>query len=233
MSEWNIYGPKLTSGYTLGATTTVDLSHRASLTDFRAAVARPASAAQQRKQYRSNGIRAENGGAGPSQWSTTNSTLGMPHPDKPSVYHWKRPTSAPPGRKTYVLPYELGSGATLNNKYVQPTAGGPAGLSESEMVRDYDKGVDRRVQTRVERRLKREDPLGFHQHTHEGTERNTSTSHLFMRHTAASRLKMENRQCPAPRLQAFNAWAPPPQKTELGAKVPSLTQGFRRSGIID
>lgn len=201
MSEWNIYGPKLTSGYTLGATSTVDLSHKSSLTDFRAAVARPASAAAQRKLYRSNGIASENGGAGPSQWSTTNSTLGMPNPDKPSVHHWKRPVSAPLGRKTVVLPYELGTGQTQNNKYVYPTAGGPAGLLETEMVRDYGKDVDRKVQRRVEARLKREDPLGFHQHMAPSTERNTSTSHLFMRHTAASRKKMENRQAPGPRLQ--------------------------------
>jgi hypothetical protein len=228
--DQRIYGPRLTSGYTLGATSNVDLGMRPALTDYRSA--RPVSADKQQRLYKANPTLAENGGAGPSRWSTTNSTLGAPHPDKPSVYHFRRPASAP-ATKQKVLPYEQGSGPTLNNKFVPPTAGGPAGLRESEMVYDYSASVDRRVQRRVEQRLRREDPLGFHQHRAQGTERNTSTSHLFMRHTAASRLKMENRLAPAPRLQSFDGSRFSRPQTAgsnrtVGEQAPSLTAGFRR-----
>jgi hypothetical protein len=225
--DQRIYGPRLTSGYTLGATSSVDLSNGA-LTDYRGASARPVSADKQRRMYKANQVLSENGGAGPSRWSTTNSTLGTPHPDKPSVYHWRRPTSAPPERAQYVLPYEQGSGPTLNNKFVPPTAGGPAALRESEMIRDYSSSVDHKVQRRVERRLKREDPLGFHQHKAQGTERNTSTSHLFMRHTAASRLKIESRMAPAPRLQSFDGSKLVRPQTAGVDRPPTLTTGFRR-----
>ena len=127
-----------------------------------------------------------------------------------------------------MLPYEQGSGPTLNNRFVPPTAGGPAGLRESEMVYDYSAGVDRRVQRRVEQRLRREDPLSFHQLKAQGTERNTSTSHLFMRHTAASRLKMENRLAPAPRLQSFDGSRVVRPQSAGPNRPPSLTAGFRR-----
>ena len=91
--DQRIYGPRLTSGYTLGATSNVDLGMRPALTDYRSA--RPVSADKQQRLYKANPTLAENGGAGPSRWSTTNSTLGAPHPDKPSVYHFRRPASAP------------------------------------------------------------------------------------------------------------------------------------------
>lgn len=217
-----IYGPRLTSGYTLGATSTVALGNPA-LTNYRSAL--PVSAEKQQRLYKANPMLAENGGAGPSRWSTTNSTLGTPHPDKPSVYHWRRPSSAP---ATRVLPYEHGSGPTLNNKFVPPTAGGPAAMQESEMVHDYSAGVDRKVQQRVERRLRRDYPLGYHQHRAKGTERNTSTSQLFMRHTAASRLKIEGRLAPAPRLQSFDGSRLARPHTAASNKPPSLTTGFRR-----
>ena len=140
--DMRIYGPRLTSGYTLGATSNINLTMSPALTDYRSA--RPVSADKQHRLYKANPTLAENGGAGPSRWSTTHSTLGTPHPDKPSVYHFRRPASAPVAKQK-VLPYEQGSGPTLNNKYVPPTAGGPAGLRESEMVYDYSDGVDRKV----------------------------------------------------------------------------------------
>lgn len=226
MDNLRIYGPRLTSGYTLGATSHVEIGNPA-LTDYRRAPARPVSADKQQRLYKANPTLAENGGAGPSRWSTTNSTLGTPHPEKPSVYHFRRPASAP-ATKQKILPYEQGSGPTLNNKYVPPTAGGPAGLRESEMVHDYSAGVDRKVQRRVERRLAREDPLGFHQHRAQGTERTTSTSHLFMRHTAASRLKIEGRLAPAPRLQSFDGSRLARPQTAGSNRPPSLTAGFRQ-----
>ena len=222
MTEWKIYGPRRTSGYTLNQANT-------SLTAYRdAAPSRPSSAHKQLRMYQQNPITAENGGEGPSRWSTTNSTLGFPHPDKPSIYHFRRPASAPAQRSQKVLPYELGSGPTLNNRYVPPTAGGPAAPRGAEVVFDYGRNVDRKVQRRVENRLKRADPLGYRQHVNPGTEYNTSTNSLFMRHTAASRAKAEKLALPLPRTEEFSgaSASPPPRPMSGESGAPSLTAGF-------